>query len=522
MLEIRVKRFRLFFSTAALTGILAWSCARAPGFNTAEAAPLPPAARVSVPAVLSSHEQLRRSGEWLVDGEGRVVIVHGVNAVWKHAPYVAPDSVEGFTAADADWLAAHGFNAVRLGVLFAGVMPQPHVIDTAYLDRIDRVVQLLASRGIYVLLDFHQDLYNERYQGEGFPAWATEPSRFDGTARAGFPMNYFTPPVNQDFDRFWDNVDALQDDYRAAWVAVAARWKNQDHLMGYDLINEPWPGGSWTHCATPQGCRNFESGKLQSMYEYMLAGIRSVDRDNPVWLEPQILFDFGAGSHLGERAINDSQLGLSWHDYCLPETLLQARGLRKLQACAPLERRVFSNARATSARLGAASLLSEFGASDDTLDIARVTDFADRNMTGWMTWSYKNWGDPTTQAQGNGAQSMFRSDTDFSSVKMPKLEVLERPYPQAVAGTPERYGYDAVTGTFTLSYSTRMAGGAMAPAGLPTDIYVPALHYPQGYRVQVSGGQALSAANAAHLLIGADPGATIVTVTVTPVQQSAT
>src|SRR5437763_15740794 len=113
--------------------------------------------------------QLRRDGKWLVDGDGRIVLVHGVNAVWKHAPWAPPATAEGFTARDADFLAANGFNAVRLGVLFAGVMPRPGIVDWSYLDRIDRVVQLLATRHIYVLLDFHQDDYATRFTGEGFP-----------------------------------------------------------------------------------------------------------------------------------------------------------------------------------------------------------------------------------------------------------------------------------------------------------------------------------------------------------------
>ena len=507
-----MKRLRLFFSTAAIAILVVWGCTRSPGIETASAQERVPASNVNV---TSAHHQLRRNGAWLVDEQGRVVILHGVNAVWKQAPYVAPDSVDGFTAADADWLAAHGFNSVRLGVLFAGVMPQPHMIDSSYLDKIDRVVQLLAARGIYVQLDFHQDLYNERYQGEGFPDWATQPSRFDRVAKVGFPLNYFTPSTSQAFDRFWSNADSLQEDYRDAWTAVAARWSAQDHLMGYDLINEPWPGSSWPFCADPQGCSHFESDKLQAMYEKVLAGIRSVDTDNIVWLEPQILFDFGVASHLGERAIDDSQLGLSWHNYCLPETLLQATGLKKLPTCGALEQRVFSNARSTSQRLGAASLLSEFGASDDLLDTKRVADLADRNLGSWMVWSYKNWGDPTTQAQGSGAQSLFTSDTDLGSAKQAKLEILERPYPQAIAGTPLSFGFKADSKVFELSYSTVLPSGSSAAAGLVTEIYVPALHYPAGYSVQVQGGQVVSAAGAAQLQVVADAGAEVVTVTVT-------
>jgi len=510
-----LKRFRLLFSTAVLASLLVWGWSgSAPGIGSAAAQE--PAPDFSRPRLkqLSTHHQLRRSGSWLVDQQGRVVILHGVNAVWKQAPYVAPDALDGFTAADADWLAAHGFNSVRLGVLFAGVMPQLHRVDGAYLDKVDRVVQLLASRNIYVLLDFHQDLFGTRYQGEGFPDWATQPSRFDRVSRAGFPFNYFTPSDSQAFDRLWKNADGLQDDYRRAWTAVAARWSGQDHLMGYDLLNEPWPGSSWPGCVNPQGCSRFESDQLQAMYQRVLAGIRSVDPDNLVWLEPQILFDFGVNSHLGDRGIGDSQLGLSWHNYCLPESLLQASGLKKLPTCGALEQHVYGNARAASARLGAASLMSEFGASDDTLDIKRVVGYADANLSGWTYWSYKNWADPTTQAQGSGAQSLFASDTDLGSAKKPKLEILERPYPQAIAGTPRSFGYDAAANSFTLSYATVLPDGASA-AGLSTEIYVPALHYPKGYTVQIRGGHVVSAANTAQLRIVTDPGASSVTVKVT-------
>ena len=137
--------------------------------------------------------QLRHEGRWLVDGSGRTVLLHGVNAVWKHAPYVAPDNAAGFGAKDADFLAGNGFNAVRLGVLFAGVMPQPGVIDPAYLDKVDRIVKLLAARHIYVLLDFHQDDYNEKFTGEGMPAWSVHDDGVPFVPTGSFFTNYFTP-----------------------------------------------------------------------------------------------------------------------------------------------------------------------------------------------------------------------------------------------------------------------------------------------------------------------------------------
>ncbi|WP_295679587.1 cellulase family glycosylhydrolase, partial [uncultured Nevskia sp.] len=360
-----------------------------------------PAARPVSKIKLPSLDQLRHQGGWLVDRQGRVVILHGVNAVWKHAPYTPPDSLEGFTAADADWLAAHGFNAMRLGVLFAGVMPQQGVIDHSYLDRIDRVVKLLAARGVYVMIDFHQDLFGEAYAGEGFPQWA-HPAETGGLIRAGFPIGYVTPRVNEAFDGLWNNTNNLQSAYRDAWIAVAARWRDADHLMGYDLINEPWSGSAWPVCALPGGCADFEQDKLQTMYEHVLSGIRGVDADNIVWLEPQVLFDFGAHSHLGTKPIDDEQLGLSWHNYCIAQTLMQAYGAKDSTTCAKMEQRVYRNAEVVATRLGSASMLSEFGASDDATATARVATQADENLVGWMYWSYKNWGDPTTQAQGTG------------------------------------------------------------------------------------------------------------------------
>ena len=40
--------------------------------------------------------RLHRQGRFLVDQHGRVVIVHGLNLVWKRAPYAPPDTAAGF------------------------------------------------------------------------------------------------------------------------------------------------------------------------------------------------------------------------------------------------------------------------------------------------------------------------------------------------------------------------------------------------------------------------------------------
>src|SRR5262249_33970080 len=75
-----------------------------------ERAASPPPAQVGL---------LGHAGQWLTDSTGRVVILHGVNMVAKRPPYV-PAAV-GFDADDAQFLAQHGFRAVRLGVIWKAI-----------------------------------------------------------------------------------------------------------------------------------------------------------------------------------------------------------------------------------------------------------------------------------------------------------------------------------------------------------------------------------------------------------------
>src|SRR5258707_2350235 len=118
-------------------------------------------------AVASAAPPAGHAGRWITDARGRVVVVHGVNMVYKRPPY-APDAI-GFDDADAAFLAREGFNAVRLGVIWKAVERQPGVYDDDYLERLAKTVTLLRRRHILTQLDFHQDQLNERFYGEGFP-----------------------------------------------------------------------------------------------------------------------------------------------------------------------------------------------------------------------------------------------------------------------------------------------------------------------------------------------------------------
>jgi endoglycosylceramidase len=450
-----------------------------------------PASGATGPVVL--HQQ----GRFLADAHGRVVMLHGVNAVWKRAPYVPPPTAAGFTAKDADWIASRGFNVVRMGVIFAGVMPQRGVVDRRYLDRIVAEAKLLADRKIWVLLDFHQDLYSEKFSGEGFPAWAVEDDGLPTPVDAGFPGNYFQPSTSRAFDNFYANTNGLADLYAKAWAAVAERFRSTSYVLGYDLMNEPWPGTQFATCAQPAGCPVFDQQVLQPVYAKALAAIRAVDTAHLVWIEPQVLFNDGSQTNLD---LKGDRLGLSFHQYCTSAGLTHSSGGKATPECGPQGDLVFGHANTAATQNGWATLMTEFGASDDLGDISRVTSSADKALTGWVYWHYKEWADPTTESQGSGGQGLFTDDKDLRTAKAAKLALLDVPYVRAYAGTP--------TSTVLSGRVLTASWTAQPSAGL-TEVWVPQ----SSYRATVTGGSVVSKPGA-HLLLVKATRAGAVTLTV--------
>jgi endoglycosylceramidase len=461
------------------------------------------------------------------DARGRVVFFHGVNAVWKvksptayyppssiyPAPFNADPSGSYFDDRDGTFLAENGLNVVRLGVLFVGVEPRRGQFDERYLDRIENLVDMLAGHGVSVLLDFHQDMYNEKYQGEGFPDWAViDDGLPPQNPTFGFPLNYFTPPVMRAFDNLWANRWGLARQYRKAWAHVAARFASKTNVLGYDLFNEPWPGSQWPTCANPAGCPVFDSLVMQPFYERVMRGIRDAESDAIIWWAPNSINNFGPVNGVGLiRPIDDpgENQGLAFHAYCLIGGAVPGVSQGADPICPTMEQLAFQRQGEAAARNGSAKLLTEFGASDDSVDLGRVTALADENLTSWIYWQYANWSDPT----GNpGGESLFTNDLDRpGSLKQAKADLLVRTYPQAVAGTPRSFSFDPLTNIFTLSYA---ADGAITA---PTVIFVPvARHYGAGYAVTVTGSAHQTSAAGAPSLTLANDGSGAVTVTVAP------
>jgi hypothetical protein len=110
---------------------------------------------------------LKFRGRDLVDADGRVVQLRGTNAVQKSAPFIYSVTDGKLAGLPVDELVRRGYNAVRLGVWPAALMPTPGGVDTAYLETVAQTVADLEAAGIWVLLDLHQDVF------WGMPSWAT-------------------------------------------------------------------------------------------------------------------------------------------------------------------------------------------------------------------------------------------------------------------------------------------------------------------------------------------------------------
>ena len=459
---------------------------------------------------------LSHAGRWITGADGRVAVLHGLNMVYKRAPY-APDAV-GFGDDDAAFLQQEGFNTVRLGVIYKAVEPQPGVYDDAYLTRIEKTVDALGKHGIAVLLDFHQDLYNERFQGEGWPDWAVQDDGLPAQPQAGFPANYLVMPALQHaFDHFWQNDPGpggpgLQDRYAAAWRHVAERFKDNPAVLGYDLLNEPWPGTTWQQCANPEGCPVFDALMAQFV-ERSLTAIRQADPDTIVWYEPNVLFNNGAKTNLPDTG--DANTGMSFHDYCLVANEGGASGYS--EACRQSDQLVMDNADEHSAATGDALLITEWGATDDLPSLLGVLELADANMMSWQEWHYCGCDDPTTTGEGDKQAIVLdpAKPPTGDNLKTSTLGAVARPYPQDVAGTPEKWSFDPPTRAFAATWSTKRAdgSGSFGPDAV-TEIALPKRQYADGYAVDVRGGSIRSAAGADVLRVSACAGAERVSVKV--------
>ena len=436
-----------------------------------------------------------------VDADGRVVFLHGLFGVWKIPGGLPPDNndLDGFTPADANLVSSLGFDGFRLAWFWSDLEPVQGKYDTAYPSRYRALARELERRGLFVLADSHQDMYSSVFGGHGFPAWASPASDTDPDP-AQFPIGYFTTPVEEAFDDFWTNVDSVQNDYDAAWRKVASTFVGDPMLAGYDLFNEPSPGSPIGNCLGPQGCKKIDATLIEPAESAAAEAIRSVDTGHISFYEPNILFNWGQPTGLKRPPAAAGTVGLSFHDQCEERAAWEASGgtIQPTPAqeatCLQQSEAPLQKAQSTATKLGGVPFMTEVDpiTDSDAAGLECILEDADEHMTSWtygLSWK----------------------SGELESMAPDKEAVLARTYPVAVAGVPRSFSFDARTGIFEMRY--RSDGGSA-----PTVISVPtAVHYPNGYKVTVTGGGVVSSAPDAQALTITAPSGAQVRVSVAPI-----
>jgi len=468
---------------------------------------------VSTASAAAPPAPFHSKGRWLTDSSGRVYITSGVNMVYKRPPY-AP-SATGFDEDDAQFLEDNGIDSVRLGIIWKAVEPQPGVYDDAYLDNVRATTEMLSRHGIATLIDAHQDLFNEKFQGEFAPDWAVLDKGLPSWPQIGFPWSYFVNlGLMASLDSFLYNEPGpggigLQDRFAAMWAHVATRFDGTPGVLGYDIVNELQPGFDWSQCFGDGYCPRPLQG-MGNLHRKVGAAIRATGVAGIVMYEPFAISGSNFGTKVSPAAVSDQ--ALSFHSYCPLASITNIQF-----GCDGIDADVMGQAEAAAKRDGAGMLLTEWGATNGIDILQAMVGLASKSMVGHQYWAYCPCADPTTASQeGQGVVLDPALPPSGANLRADKIQILGAPHPRYIAGTPLSYGFNRGSKTFRMTYSTAKVGGGTFPARSRTVVSTPLPQYPAGYTVTVSGAVVISAANAPELVLRSKAGATQVSVTVKP------
>ncbi|MBN1342531.1 MAG: cellulase family glycosylhydrolase [Phycisphaerae bacterium] len=448
-----------------------------------------------------------------VDGAGRHVILNGINVGAKHksTKYMSWHGPEDY-ARMRQW----GFNCVRLLIIWAAIEPECGKYDEDYLRRMDERVAWAKAIGLYVLVDMHQDLWGEKVPGgDGAPGWATlDGGRPHVHTSDHWGDAYLTSPMIQTaFDSFWSNKPGpdgvgIQDRFALAWQHVAKRYAEEPAVIGYDLLNEPFPGtpillasahlarklgeilgpddapsgvlGLTRLLADRDGRRKaydalrdvkkfralvdaagptitaFERTKLNSMYARVGRAIREVDRHHILFLEPSPSANVGVPCDIvpvpGSDGKPDPLQAFAPHAYDLV-TETPGAGDPSTERMAFILGRLAETAR----RLKMPWVLGEWGAFQNrgAIPVTQLTiRMLEEDLAGSTFWYFD---------KGLDKRDFFK--------------MIRRPYPQAIAGTIERYRFDPSTRALECRWREDPT------ITEPTRVYVSEEWYPGGVEV---------------------------------------
>jgi aryl-phospho-beta-D-glucosidase BglC (GH1 family) len=236
------------------------------------------------------------------------------------------------TRDDIRFIKQSGFNSVRVPFSYRLFVldSDPQKLEGPGYELMDKVVGWCRDEGLYVILDMH-----------AAPGGQTGDNIDDGWA---YPF-LFESSESQDLSM-------------KLWRKIAARYRKEPAVLGYDLLNEPI-------------AHYFEASdlnsKLEPLYRRIVGGIRSVDRNH-------IIFLGGAQWDTNFKIFGppfDSKLAYTFHKYWME---VNQKAIQEY-----LDFRDKHNV---------AVWMGESGENTDEW-IASFRTLLDANNIGWCFWPYK-------------------------------------------------------------------------------------------------------------------------------------
>ncbi len=363
--------------------------------TTVEAADAVDAPELELSRLSVAHDTRPR----IVDEQGREVLLRGVNLNGLGDYFQGdPDEEPVMEIEDADWdaMAARGFSVVRLIVSWSKLEPTRGELDPDAIAEIHDAVDAAAERGIWTVIDFHQDAWG-RYIAtpdghtcpaglepaigwDGAPEWATIT---DGAETCRTPGNREeSDAVKTAFRSFYANRDGIRDAFVATVGKVAAEFADEPAVAGYELLNEP----------------NLVLEELESIAAYSelvvsaVSSVRAAETaaggpPHLMFIEPLVVFPL-PGTMFPAGVVDDPNLVFAPHNYAemIPPKILTVEQTMEVDVRA-------------AADLGWPLWIGEYGVFDtDEEHLAVLERFAvaqDDAIIGGAAWQWQqSCGDP--------------------------------------------------------------------------------------------------------------------------------
>lgn len=476
---------------------------------------------------------LEKTGIWFRDREGRYATFRGVNFAGrcKATPYL-PFPMTDFATVlpELDRLRELGFNVVRLLVMWKALEPtpqqQPEILSAEgkrYLEDVKRIIDALYERGIFSLVNFHQDIAHEIYGGDGFPDWAlaidpdhplpAPPDNRDKLWASNYVLGVGdrSKSCRHTLASFWlnnlrnDRLDPNQQEiartvrnHFVKTIGAAARWfqalnNGQGHpgIMAYGLFNEPHE--------TELSPESLEQQILPVLYKQTTEEIRKAgDTRSFVFIQPRVgwnQFTQDPRSNLDTSALANERVVFSYHHYDAWTIARDNIGLSdSMQNKASEWPLLYDRMKAASELRGLIPFLTELGAKHDwevystdlRPEIYRRSQTraymdlqmqqADRQLLNWTYWHYNLYNDATVKDGWN-----LEDFSLLGPARQPRHnDIVSRPYAMRCSAEPVAGYFDLGTKHFAL----RLRGPVV---DAPTVIFVPRrLHYAGGFEVRAS------------------------------------